>query len=170
MPKMARLNREIVITEKIDGTNASVHVDEIGNVWAASRTRYISPGNDNHGFARWVEDNKDELRKLGPGSHFGEWFGQGIQRTYGLKEKRFYLFNTSRWADDSVRPACCGVVPVLYTGPFDQAQIQYTLSELAVHGSVAAPGFMKPEGVVIFHTHSRQLFKVTLEGDQHKGE
>src|SRR5436305_1822690 len=94
-PKIARLNRECVITEKIDGTNASILIDEDGVVMAGSRTRWITPENDNFGFAKWVEANKSELMKLGVGHHFGEWWGSGIQRGYGLTkgEKRFSLFN-----------------------------------------------------------------------------
>lgn len=112
-PKIARFNREVIVTEKIDGTNAQILVNDTGDevVGVGSRTRWISPKDDNHGFAGWVQKNKEELLRLGPGSHFGEWWGAGIQRTYGLKEKRFSLFNVSRWEHD--RPACCGVVPVL---------------------------------------------------------
>jgi hypothetical protein len=40
------------------------------------------------------------------------------------------------------------------------------MDKLRIQGSFAAAGFMKPEGVVAFHTHSRTLFKVTLERDQ----
>src|SRR5476649_2214765 len=42
--KIARLHRDCVITEKIDGTNACVYVDDNGFlVQAASRTRWIEP-------------------------------------------------------------------------------------------------------------------------------
>lgn len=167
-PKIARLNRDIVVTEKIDGSNAQVIVTDDGRVFAASRTRLIYPGKttDNHGFAGWVQDNADELVKLGPGRHFGEWWGSGIQRGYGLKEKRFSLFNVSRWSDAADRPACCGVVPTLYRGVFDQAFINGTLATLGALGSTAAPGFMDPEGVVVFHEASRQLYKVTIKDDE----
>ena len=104
-PKIPRLSRRCVITEKIDGTNACIFIGEDGEFLVGSRTRWITPENDNHGFARWAYEHKDELLGLGPGRHFGEWWGQGIQRGYGLKEKRFSLFNTSRWMDDAVRPA-----------------------------------------------------------------
>lgn len=33
-------------------------------------------------------------------------------------------------------------------------------------GSVAVPGFAKPEGIVCFHTASNEMFKVTLEKDE----
>ena len=59
--KIPRLNREIIITEKIDGTNAGIYVDEVGDVYAASRTRWITLESDNFGFARWVEEHEDEL-------------------------------------------------------------------------------------------------------------
>lgn len=162
-PKIARLNRDIVITEKIDGTNACVHVAEDGTVTAASRTRWITPEDDNYGFARWVKERESELRGLGPGAHFGEWWGQGIQRRYGLTEKRFSLFNTHRWSD--ARPACCHVVPTLYSGMFDADAIRSRLDDLRSEGSLAAPGFMRPEGIVVFHTASGALFKVTCEND-----
>lgn len=164
--KIPRLSRECVVTEKLDGTNASVHVAEDGTVLAGSRTRWITPENDNYGFARWVVENHDALRVgLGVGTHYGEWWGAGIQRRYGLAEKRFSLFNVHRWTDD-VRPAICGVVPTIYKGPFSQAAIKDALDRLAAYGSLAAPGFAKPEGVVVFHTASQTLFKVTLEKDE----
>lgn len=164
-PKIARLHREIVVTEKIDGTNACVHVAEDGTVLAGSRSRWITPEADNFGFARWVRDHEEELRVgLGFGTHFGEWWGAGIQRRYGLAEKRFSLFNVSRWSE--VRPSCCGIVPTLYRGVFDHDEIRRCLKRLETEGSVAAPGFMKPEGIVVFHVASGQLFKATIERDE----
>ena len=164
--KIARLTRNCVVTEKIDGTNASVVIGESGEFQVGSRTRWITPEDDNYGFARWANANKEQLMQLGPGQHFGEWWGLGIQRNYGVKEKRFSLFNTARWSDEAVRPACCGVVPVLYTGVFDTTMISVALKELAEKGSVAAPGFMKPEGIVVWHEAARVLFKKTLEKDE----
>jgi hypothetical protein len=166
-PKIARHRRNIVVTEKIDGTNAQVAVGEDGSVRAGSRSRWITPEADNFGFARWVKEHEEELRALGPGVHFGEWWGSGVQRGYGLKngEKRFSLFNVHRWEDPSVRPPCCSVVPVLYRGPNAEDAIAFCLRVLRETGSVAAPGFMTPEGVVIFHTASGTLTKVTLEKD-----
>lgn len=163
-PKISRLNREIVVTEKIDGTNAQVWIsDDFKTVKAGSRTRWITPEDDNAGFARWVKEHDEELKALGSGRHFGEWWGLGIQRSYGLKEKRWSLFNVAKWGE--TRPACCHVVPVLYRGPFSQAQIQIALDKLKADGSLASPGFNRPEGVVIFHTHGSHLYKVTLEKD-----
>jgi hypothetical protein len=171
-PKIYRYSRDVIVTEKIDGTNAQVFINEdLSTVLAGSRNRWVSPGDDGFGFASWVAANADELRKLGPGSHFGEWWGSGIQRKYGLKEKRFSLFNVSRWADDSVRPKCCHVVPELWRGSMDDFKASAAIFELSSQGSRAAPGFMDPEGIVIFHVASGALFKKTVKNDEkHKGE
>jgi hypothetical protein len=169
-PKIPRLKRGCVITEKLDGTNAQVAIDELGNIRAGSRTRWISRESDNFGFASWVDNNRDELLRLGPGRHFGEWYGSGIQRGYGLTEKRFALFNTSRWTKDTL-PACCSVVPILYVGEFDVRRVNEAVALLRMGGSVAVPGFMKPEGAVVFHAAASTLFKVTCEKDESpKGE
>lgn len=190
-PSISRYSRDVVITEKIDGTNAQIYITEDNEkidpnicirvdglaLIAGSRKRWIVPENDNFGFAKWVWQNAEELVKLGPGRHFGEWWGQGIQRGYGLKEKRFSLFNVSRWNEHNI-PKCCHVVPILYKGPWDGLSgtqfsvIEAAMVKLASCGSVAAPGFMNPEGIVIFHTGKVPvLFKKTFENDaKGKGE
>ncbi len=200
-PKMARLSRECVVTEKIDGTNASVLIcKEIRDydknlliasfadtmVFAGSRTRYVTPSDDNFGWAAWVKEHAEELTELGEGQHFGEWWGKGIQRNYGLAERRFSLFNTLRWTKgDPIEikptnpkdkpklivnpPACCDVVPTLYKGDFNTNEIEHCLYILKTEGSLAAPGFMNPEGVVVYHVAGNVGFKKTLGGDGAKG-
>lgn len=166
-PKIARYSREVVVTEKIDGTNGVIHVDDtMAELYAGSRSQWLGPDGDNFGFGKWVADNKAELLKLGPGTHYGEWWGAGIQRKYGLSEKRFSLFNTHRWSDATTRPTCCGVVPILWCGPFDELDVEAILAELVAKGSMAAPGFMKPEGIVIFHTAAQWMLKKTIDKDE----
>jgi hypothetical protein len=169
-PSIPRLFRDIIVTEKIDGTNAQITITPDDRVLVGSRSRLITPEDDNFGFAKWVKANEEELRVgLGYGTHYGEWYGRGIQRGYGLADKRFALFNVSRWSDDAVRPKCCDVVPTLYVGKFDTTQIIAVASVLATQGSKIAPGFMKPEGVVVFHTKAGHLYKYTFEkNDGHK--
>jgi len=164
--KIPRLSRECVVTEKIDGTNGCIYIGENGDFLTGSRSRWITPENDNHGFSRWANENKEELMKLGIGYHYGEWWGSGIQRGYDLPkgEKRFSLFNVAKWTDD-VRPKCCYVVPVLYEGIFDTTNIEKCLISLKNTGSKASPNFMKPEGIVIFHKAGSLLFKKTVEKD-----
>lgn len=168
-PKIARLSRDIVITEKLDGTNAQVWIsDDAKHIKFGSRSRWLESGQDNHGFYHWAmqPENFNELIKLGPGRHFGEWWGPGIQRGYGLKEKKFSLFNTHRWSDPVTRPKCCDVVPKLYEGRFDTVLIDEILAKLNSGGSIASPGFMRPEGIVVFHKASNMLFKKTIEKDE----
>lgn len=194
-PKIARLSRDVTITEKIDGTNASVtlapvnsfeltedHREKVAtlggfHIFAGSRTRWITPAADNYGFAAWVHDNAEGLLELGEGSHFGEWWGRGIQRNYSQTERHFSLFNTKRWGthfDDQGRVGVCRVVPTLYQGPLDDHEVmkgvKKSLLDLANFGSKAAPGFMKPEGIIIFHQHSNSIFKKTLEHDDKSKE
>lgn len=146
IPRLERLT--MTITEKIDGTNACVVVDEEGNVSAQSRKRVIVPGDDNYGFAGWVEENKEELRELGEGYHYGEWYGSGIQGGYGLQERRFALFNTHRWGEE--RPACCDVVPVLVENtPLNLSAIREVANWLQDNGSQINPE-VKPEGVMVY--------------------
>ena len=204
-PKTPRLFREIVITEKIDGTNAAVQVldeeaagheiypglappvrwsDTPTGGWesapavdtpegprivvAQSRNRLITSAQDNFGFARWVEENALDLAvRLGVGTHFGEWWGSGIGRGYGLRkgEKRFSLFNVGRWTQAMLAPPTLDVVPTLYRGPFRVDIVQEEVRRLRAGGSFAAPGFDRPEGIIVYHTAAGQAFKVTLEGD-----
>jgi len=222
-PKLARISREAVITEKLDGTNAQIYIVSLEKtnyflsvtpgedpvplqglmvdpitaivdgfaIFSGSRTRWITPGkdSDNYGFAEWVRQNAKELVKLGPGQHFGEWMGCGINRNYNLSERRFYLFNTSRWftlcgppaskpgvytqvkdEDGNLSlvdgPACCHVVPVIWRGVFDTHDVVNCVEMLRSQGSFAVPGFMQPEGVVVFHLASGQMFKKTLVADE----
>lgn len=164
--KIPRWKRDIVITEKIDGTNAQIYFLEDGRMLVGSRNRWITPEKDNMGFAAWCKQHEEELRLLGYGKHFGEWYGAGIQRRYGLDHKRFALFNSSRWTSENPPPTCCSVVPVLYKGPMSEAEIDNVMEKLRVGGSVAVPGFMNPEGIVIYHVASRSMFKRTLVDDE----
>lgn len=204
-PKMPRLSRECVVTEKIDGTNAQVYIVQRNAcppdiapvaipgefaVFAGSRNRWITPADDNFGFAAWVVANSEELATLGAGRHFGEWWGSGIQRGYGLSkgEKRFSLFNVTRWhaKGDTPRsfpkqdprlppsvttevPECCGVVPLLTRGNFDELEFGCVLERLERFGSLASPGFMSPEGIVVFHVAGQVGFKKTIGNDGAKG-
>jgi RNA ligase len=183
-PKIFRLHREFIITEKIDGTNACVRVtDSISPahlewenerlfderiVMAGSRTRWVTPEKDNFGFAKWVRDHARQLLGLGVGTHYGEWWGKGVQRGYGMQERRFSLFNVTRWAGNVLTPSCCHTVPVLARcdGHELNVTVESTLRNLSIGGSWAAPGYTRPEGIVAFHVPSGYLFKSTLERDE----
>jgi hypothetical protein len=183
-PKIGRLSQKAIVTEKIDGTNAQIFitqnkepdVEDLGggdvhNPWflyAGSRNRWLdtSSKGDNFGFAKWVKDNADELFKLGEGRHYGEWWGKGIgPRNYPVDDRRFSLFNSARWgAHNPNTPACCLVVPVIGSYPLDRVDDAMML--LKEQGSLAAPGFMNPEGIIIYH--DRVMYKKTFEHDEGK--
>lgn len=181
--KIPRLNRDIVITEKIDGTNGCVIFNEKHELIVGSRNREITPEKDNFGFARWCHEHRDELFLiLGVGRFYGEWWGPGIQRGYGQAQKRFSLFNpelASRIGEAQVLHGVddfgLGVVPKLYEGPWFALDSQryglgwapnLVLRKLKDSGSQASPGFMRPEGIVVYHTASGASFKVTVENDE----
>lgn len=184
-PKIPRYNRGILITEKIDGTNAQIrfvsderpHLDgEVGepfrssdgrhlvHTFVGSRKRWIRPGDDNYGFAGWVEPRREELcEALGMGGHYGEWYGVGVQRGYGLVERRLALFNVDK-AEAVADLDNVEVVPTLWRG--DWIDPNSMVNILREDGSLAVPGYMQPEGVVVYHYAARQGFKILLEGDE----
>lgn len=200
-PKTPRLFREIVITEKVNGTNSAVIIQEwpdraeadpnrlalinrdgvLYEIAAQSRKRLITPGKttDNYGFAAFVQLNAEVLFDLlGPGRHFGEWWGDGIQGQKTISNMRgFALFNTDKhggmyeWlkAPDG-RDVLVEPVWEIYRGPFSEERIQLVLDELKKNGSYMNPT-SEAEGICVFHTQSRQVYKYTIEGDDaHKGE
>lgn len=218
MPPIVRLHRDVIITEKINGTNGLIaikaldqltgdqaepethwpdplmisHSDRNGldkfAIWAGSKNQWLGPDGDNFGFGAWVLKNGEALISLlGPGLHRGEWWGSGVQTGYGLPkgEKRFSLFNTTRWCStrnftdpmvscegttlipDAAVPGL-SVVPVLAQVPGQALNyaVNQALDRLQIDGSQAAPGFMRPEGVVIFQPSTLVTFKATLENDE----
>ena len=196
--KIPRLYREMVVTEKIDGTNAAIGIKPIENgykdflgfderegaklvnvpggydylVYAQSRKRIITPEQDNYGFARLVYDNAEQLIEvLGPGLHFGEYWGSGINRGYGFADgtRMFSLFNVSRWSHINYYPVgelVLSSVPILYEGEFNTQVVSDILNDLKKNGSEARPGYERPEGVVVYHKQANFLFKATIENDQ----
>ena len=166
---IARYSRDIVITEKIDGTNAQIEIDGAACIRAGSRKRWISPDDDNFGFAKWVFDHHDELLTLGPGTHYGEWWGEGIQRGYGIDHRRFSLFNTGRWTEDNT-PECVHVVPILYEGENEPGAMEEALRQLELSGSLAAPGYPNPEGAILYHTVGGFYLKKTFGKDDVSGK
>lgn len=162
-PKTTRNQVGMRITEKIDGTNALVAVDEDGTVRAGSRSRWITPEDDNFGFAAFVAENSTALAELGPGLHYGEWYGGKIQRGYGLTTKRLALFRSFELPIPLALHESVSVAPELYIGGYDHTEIQKVMDALRAGGSRAAPGFMDPEGVVVEVLGRVGKFKVTYK-------
>jgi len=185
-------NETVTITEKIDGTNACVvilpyspdHESMIQEGYAKafgydnpdlmaemytfavqSRKRFIKPGKetDNAGFAAWAWENaKALIELLGYGKHYGEWWGRGIQRGYGLDEKRFSLFRPWRYEHLALTDEVpgLGVVPTLYAGGAEGLlTTSIILATLEQEGSKAAPGYMRPEGIIIQSQLTQSTYK-----------
>jgi hypothetical protein len=187
-PKTPRLNREVIVTEKVDGSNGQVYItdDPIRGlapvaqiaqdgqlpalVYAGSRNRWVHPGDDNFGFAAWVASTAGTLvDDLGHGRHYGEWYGKGINRNpYEIQHKAFALFNPFTDLGSPATPHL-GVVPLLAVCDFQDLQpmLKNLLAELRAYGT-CLPNILcdYAEGVVVYHTAGRQTFKVTLVGDE----
>lgn len=158
------------ITEKIHGTNAQIYIysDEHNNIQlkAGSRTRWLTPEDDNFGFAKFCYSNKDELiDKLGQGRHFGEWAGKGINAGYNLAEKVFFLFNWKRWKQEALL-SNVSVVPILYSGKMSFEKIQETMDYLKYNGSRISAGYMNPEGIVV--EIGNNIYKKTFDTEEIK--
>ena len=91
---------------KLHGTNASIRFDFDGadsnglRIRAGKRTGFITPQDDNAGFACWVEENLDWLSDFpllgdystGPFTIYGEWVGPGIQNGTALNQLPHKVF------------------------------------------------------------------------------
>ena len=162
----------ITITEKLDGTNACIQVEfvyvgdgvnELHVVGVQSRKRMIDPGDDNYGFANWVNEQGNQLpTALGEGYHYGEWYGLGIQKNPHMKTtKRLALFNTERWQDGrQPRPEGVECVPILYEGVWHEDAVDSVMSDLRTD-SMAVP--YKAEGIVVWYHKTRRYEKYTYD-------
>lgn len=84
---------------KLHGTNAGIVIKPNGEVRAQKRTQAIATGNDNAGFAAWVESNHSFWSGLAGIGYtmtvYGEWCGPGIQKKTAIQqipEKIFAIF------------------------------------------------------------------------------
>lgn len=188
-----RENKNKTITEKLDGTNACVVVYN-GEVRAQSRKRFITPDDDNYGFAKWVYDNAGALMDtLGYGYHYGEWFGEGIQKNpLGIEGKRFALFHPTKYTEANGYNLAMvdglETVPLLHHGQCDVWTIPNIMQDLELYGSKVVgaktsqePGFFdmnvtytkaaEPEGIIIWNNETRTRTKMLLKDDAfHKWE
>lgn len=188
-PSTPRWHKGLTITEKIDGTNACIRILD-GTVSAQSRKRLITPESDNFGFAEWVHENAGALTDvLGYGVHFGEWFGEGIQKNpLGIEGKRFALFSPWKFNESQKEvienSGLVEFVPVLFEGQADIYTIPRVLEELDWDGTkvqgakMISQGYAfepdrmaRPEGIIVWHRETQQKYKILLDNDSiHKGQ
>jgi tRNA-binding EMAP/Myf-like protein len=85
---------------KLDGTNTAVQILPNGSVKCQSRNRFITPEDDQNGFARWAQTKeklwaeaaKKTTKRI---TIFGEWCGHGIQKRCSIShigKKIFAIF------------------------------------------------------------------------------
>lgn len=176
-PKTTRLYSDVIITEKIDGTNCAIIFGETPYGLGAgeyteggglvidgreavintqSRNQLCTPSKDHMGFATWAYDNADALFDvLGFGYHYGEW------TIHGVDKPMFFLFNTYRWTDKISKLQSANsqlsVVPVLYEGKYSTEVVENTLEFLRIHGSQVTKSV--PEGVCVYFHDNKTVFK-----------
>lgn len=111
---------------KLDGTNAAVVVTPDKEVGAQSRGKIITPTDDNMGFARWVDSQKEYWEKLsysgGDLIIFGEWSGKGIQKNVAVSQisKKIFAVFSLVFREPDGHIACT----------FDPIEIKKTLGDI----------------------------------------
>ena len=95
------------IFPKIDGTNASVWINNKGEIQAGSRKRHLTLDDDNAGFYAWVKEQSNLLEYLQENPKhrlYGEWLVPHSLKTYKKDAWRnFYVFDVATDKDDKVK-------------------------------------------------------------------
>ena len=160
-------------TVKIHGTNAGIGISEADGVWAQSRTRVITPDNDNYNFAGWVRDNKAMLEPLlrqmaahfnvNLNTHnfycFGEFFGDKIQKNvavHGLP-KSFAMLDVASCDRQEMKEAANGNYRCQW---YDVSETKFALPECRVFNIGQFETFQL---VVPIHALDRRTSKDELE-------
>lgn len=169
-PSVEHLDKlEMRITQKIHGTHAQISIyqdyDHL-HVCVGSSNRWLVPDDDNFGFAKFVYDHIEDFRRLGVGTHCGEWAGPGINSGEGLTERTLFLFGHPDRYEGIELPPRVTFVPQLYRGPVNSMIIDACMDNLRINGSRAVPGFMSPEGIVVQIAGKR--FKKTFTPEESK--
>lgn len=98
---------------KLDGTCGSVWAGSNGELCVASRNKEISPEDDNHKFAAWVQTNKDRFSflfsdyfvKERPLVIYGEWMVPHTLKTYQPDVwRRWWVFDVRSQAEHKYLP------------------------------------------------------------------
>lgn len=162
-PKIARLESNVIITEKIDGTNGQIYKTVDGQILIGSRSQWLTIEKDNFGFAKWVKQyEKEWLKFLQPDQRiYGEWYGHGIQRGYGLKEKRFMIFNP---VGDLPNILNVERSTILYEGVLDYLGALLSWKSWLINfGSKHVEGYNRPEGLIVYFKDNATLFKIIID-------
>lgn len=152
-----KVGEHITITEKIDGANASIAVDEDGKLIAFSRRNELTPESNLQGFYEYVQSLDPTMISCVLGTRyifFGEWLVKHTIKYPQEKMKQFYVFDVwdteieqyIPWEQTKQMAEFCGLkmVPIFYDGPFTSWEHVYSFV-----GKTEMGGEPTGEGVVI---------------------
>lgn len=147
----------ITITEKIDGANASIVVNEDGTLTACSRRNELNQNNTLQGFYDFVQTLDASIVSAALTSRyilFGEWLVKHTIRYPEDKMKQFYVFDVYDTETEQYMPwdftkqiaefIGLKTVPLFYDGPFISWEHIYSFV-----GKTEMGGEPTGEGVVI---------------------
>lgn len=152
-----KVGEHITITEKIDGANASIVVNEDGTLTACSRRNELNQNNTLQGFYDFVQTLDASIVSAALTSHyilFGEWLVKHTIRYPENKMKQFYVFDVYDTETEQYMPwdftkqiaefIGLKTVPLFYDGPFISWEHIYSFV-----GKTEMGGEPTGEGVVI---------------------
>ncbi|WP_407708507.1 RNA ligase family protein [Bacillus altitudinis] len=162
----------IIITEKIDCSNASFTLDEKGELQAFSRNVQLDEQNNLNGFYQWVHENINPNDLASEYIYFGEWLGTPHKVHYPQYEKQFFLFDV--WDKEFNRYVPfwevgweathlqLNLVPVFYDGAFiSYEHIESFVGKTALGGKI---GDVKSgEGIVVKNYKNQGFAKMVCE-------
>lgn len=152
-----KTGEHITITEKIDGANASIVVNEDGTLTACSRRNELNQNNTLQGFYDFVQTLDASIVSAALTSRyilFGEWLVKHTIRYPEDKMKQFYVFDVYDIETEQYMPwdftkqiaefIGLKTVPLFYDGPFISWEHIYSFV-----GKTEMGGEPTGEGIVI---------------------
>lgn len=152
-----KAGEHITLTEKIDGANASIVVNEDGTLTACSRRNELNQNNTLQGFYDFVQTLDASIVSAALTSRyilFGEWLVKHTIRYPEDKMKQFYVFDVYDTETEQYMPwdftkqiaefIGLKTVPLFYDGPFISWEHIYSFV-----GKTEMGGEPTGEGVVI---------------------
>lgn len=152
-----KAGERITITEKIDGANASIVVNEDGTLTACSRRNELNQNNTLQGFYDFVQTLDASIVSAALTSRyilFGEWLVKHTIRYPEDKMKQFYVFDVYDTETEQYMPwdftkqiaefIGLKTVPLFYDGPFISWEHIYSFV-----GKTEMGGEPTGEGIVI---------------------
>lgn len=138
----------IQISEKIDGANSSIALDENGNLVAFSRKNELSATNHLRGFWNFVQTlDKNQFADLGNMILFGEWLVPHTVKYLPESYNQWYVYDlydkdTDQWLPQTKVKAFAeahglNYIHVLYDGPFISWEHCRTFLNNPVYGDAA---------------------------------